>query len=78
MENTRRTKRPAIARGMNRRQFLALTAMTPLLPVLGRADVEREPDVVIVGAGHESMWATVSGADRAGVEVANAVVNALA
>ena len=36
---------------MNRRQFLALTAVTPLLPVLGRADVAKEPDVVIVGAG---------------------------
>ena len=29
---------------MNRRQFLALTAMTPLLPLLGSADVDKQPE----------------------------------
>lgn len=40
--------------GVSRREFLALAAMTPLLPALSRADmgaVEKNPDVVIVGAG---------------------------
>jgi monoamine oxidase len=36
---------------MNRRQFMALTAALPLLPLTGRAAVESEPDVVIIGAG---------------------------
>lgn len=41
----------ANVRGINRRRFLLGTAMTPLLPLIGRTASEREPDVVIVGAG---------------------------
>lgn len=41
----------ANARGISRRRFLLGTAMAPLLPLTGRGAVEREPDVVIVGAG---------------------------
>lgn len=37
--------------GLSRRQFLGVMAATPVVPLVARGDVEREPDVVIVGAG---------------------------